>query len=108
MNITDGLPGLNDALQGVGPISVSIDATPDDFYFYMGGLYYSEECHSGMDDLDHTVLAVGYVTEADGQVYTIIKNSWSDHWGDEGFVFISQKDNCCGVATQPAYVTLAE
>ena len=61
-NITDGVSGLNDALANVGPISVSIDATPDSFYFYQGGLYYNADCKSGMDDLDHTVLAVGYTT----------------------------------------------
>lgn len=60
VNITDGLDGLNDALASIGPISVSIDAEPDSFYFYQGGLYYDADCLSGMDDLDHTVLAVGY------------------------------------------------
>ena len=104
-NITDGVSGLNDALANVGPISVSIDATPDSFYFYQGGLYYNADCKSGMDDLDHTVLAVGYTT-VDGQIYSIVKNSWSDHWGDGGYVYISQQDNCCGVATQPTYVML--
>lgn len=106
VNITDGLDGLNDALTAIGPISVSIDAEPDSFYYYQGGLYYDADCLSGMDDLDHTVLAVGYVTESDGQRYTIVKNSWSNHWGDEGYVYISQENNCCGVATQPTYVTL--
>ena len=104
-NITDGVSGLNDALANVGPISVSIDATPDSFYFYQGGLYYNTDCKSGMDDLDHTVLAVGYTT-VNGQIYSIVKNSWSDHWGDGGYVYISQQDNCCGVATQPTYVIL--
>jgi C1A family cysteine protease len=60
VNITDGLDGLNDALATIGPISVSIDAEPNSFYFYQGGLYYDADCLSGMDDLDHTVLAVGY------------------------------------------------
>jgi len=101
------VPGLNDALASVGPISVSIDASPNSFYFYAGGLYYDPDCKSGMNDLDHTVLAVGYITEADGQRYSIVKNSWSDHWGDAGYVYISQKDNCCGVATQPTYTLLA-
>ena len=73
-NITDGVSGLNDALANVGPISVSIDATPDSFYFYQGGLYYNADCKSGMDDLDHTVLAVGYTT-VDGAKYSIVKNS---------------------------------
>ena len=51
------------------------------------------------------VLAVGYET-VDGQIYTKVKNSWSNHWGDEGFILVSQKDNCCGVATQPTYTIL--
>jgi len=104
-NVTGGVSDLNDALVSVGPISVSIDATPDSFYFYAGGYYYNRECKSGIDDLDHTVLAVGYETY-DGQIYTLVKNSWSVHWGMDGYVAISQKDNCCGVATQPTYVIL--
>lgn len=107
VNITDGIDGLNDALATIGPISVSVDAEPDSFYYYQGGLYYSDDCLSGMNDLDHTVLAVGYVTESDGQRYSIVKNSWSTHWGDEGYIYISQENNCCGVGTQPTYTILA-
>lgn len=106
-NVTDGVPGLNDALVNVGPISVSIDASPNSFYFYLGGLYDDPACQSGMGDLDHTVLAVGFATDpASGQVYSIVKNSWSSHWGDQGYVYISQQGNCCGVATQPTYTIL--
>lgn len=53
-NITDGVAGLNDALTTVGPISVSIDASPNSFYFYAGGLYDDPDCKSGMENLDHT------------------------------------------------------
>ena len=38
---------LNDALVSIGPISVSVDAEPDSFYFYAGGLYYDSDCLSG-------------------------------------------------------------
>jgi C1A family cysteine protease len=94
---------MNDALFNIGPLSVSIDASPDDFYYYHSGYYYNSDCT--WNDLDHTVLAVGYTT-VNGQRYTLVRNSWSTHWGDEGYVWISQKDNCCGVATTPIFATL--
>lgn len=96
---------LNDAIYNVGPISVSIDATVPDFYFYHSGYYYNPACQSSLSDLDHTVLAVGYTT-FQGQTYTIVRNSWSSHWGMNGFVYMSQENNNCGVATAPAFVTV--
>lgn len=76
VNVSAG--DLNDALYNVGPISVSINASPDSFYYYKSGYYDDQSCSSSMEDLDHTVLAVGYV-EIDGDKYTIIKNSWSTY-----------------------------
>jgi len=105
VNVTGGVEALNKALVTVGPVSVSIDASPDSLYYYQGGYYQNSECKSGLSDLDHTVLAVGYVTYR-GQKYWIVKNSWSTHWGDNGYIFISQLNNTCGVATQPTYVKM--
>lgn len=101
-NVTQGTAGLNHALATIGPLSVSIDATQPSFYFYAGGFYTDSKCKSGIDDLDHSVLAVGYLTHGD-EKYTIVKNSWSTHWGANGYVFIAQRDNICGVATAPTY-----
>ncbi|RHY40292.1 hypothetical protein DYB30_003075, partial [Aphanomyces astaci] len=101
-----GVDELNEALVTVGPLSVSIDATPPSFYFYAGGYYNDLNCKSGIDDLDHSVVAVGY-TKHLGKTYTLVKNSWSTHWGDNGYIKIAQEDNICGVATSPTYPMLA-
>ncbi|RLN51745.1 hypothetical protein BBJ28_00015360 [Nothophytophthora sp. Chile5] len=106
VNVTS-VAALNDALATVGPLSVSIDATRPSFYFYQGGYYDDVGCKSDPDSLDHSVLAVG-VTTHNGQKYTLVKNSWSTHWGEDGYVKISQKDNLCGVATAATYPVLVK
>jgi len=107
VNTTEfSVPALMDALASVGPVSVSIDASHPGLSFYTGGVYYDPACGNGLDDLDHSVSAVGYGTE-NGEDYWIVKNSWSTYWGDGGFIKMSRKNNNCGVATQPTYVVLA-
>lgn len=106
VNVTS-VDALNDALATVGPLSVSIDASLPSFYFYGGGYYDDIECKSDLDSLDHSVVAVG-VTTHNGQKYTLVKNSWSTHWGEDGYIKISQKDNLCGVGTAATYPTLGE
>ena len=57
--------------------------------------------------LDHAVLAVGWGSE-NGKDYWIIKNSWSTHWGDQGYVKIAMKPNDCGVNFSPAFAVLKD
>ncbi|KAF8787469.1 digestive cysteine proteinase 1-like [Argiope bruennichi] len=106
VNVTSGdLNALKQAIAKKGPISVSIDASHKSFSFYSHGVYYDSDCKSGSDQLDHSVLAVGYGV-MNGQPYWIVKNSWSTYWGNDGYVLMSQKDNNCGVATSPTYVEM--
>jgi hypothetical protein len=94
---------FNDALANVGPLSVGIDATQPSFYFYAGGLYEDPECGK---KLDHIVLAVGYKT-VQGQKYTLVKNSWSTYWGQDGYILVSQRNNDCGLANGASFPLMA-
>ncbi|KAK2574376.1 Counting factor associated protein D [Acropora cervicornis] len=107
VNVTSGdLNALKIAIFQNGPVSVGIDASHRSFAFYSFGVYYEPKCGNKPQDLDHAVLAVGYGT-MNGQAYWLIKNSWSTHWGNTGYVLMSQKDNNCGVATDATYVNIA-
>lgn len=106
VNVTPGdEQALRLAIFKHGPISVAIDASHKTFSFYSNGIYYDEECGNKEENLDHAVLAVGYGT-INGQDYWLIKNSWSNYWGNDGYVLMSAKNNNCGVMTTPTYVTM--
>nr|QOV03073.1 cathepsin L2 [Dysdercus peruvianus] len=106
VNVTTGdESALKLAIFKHGPISVAIDASPKTFSFYSNGVYYDPKCKNTPDGLDHAVLAVGY-GKLNGQSYWLVKNSWSNLWGNDGYILMSAKDNNCGVMTQPTYVTM--
>ncbi|ELT93269.1 hypothetical protein CAPTEDRAFT_181131 [Capitella teleta] len=105
VNVTSTTEGLRAAIAFKGPISVGIDASHKSLSFYANGVYYEPACGNKPDDLDHAVLAVGY-GYMNGQGYWLIKNSWSTHWGNDGYVLMAQKDNNCGVTTAATYVVL--
>ncbi|XP_078043578.1 C1 family peptidase 26-29-p isoform X2 [Augochlora pura] len=106
VNVTRNDPAaLKLAIAKHGPISVSIDAAHKTFSFYSHGVYYEEACGNKEENMDHAVLVVGY-GKLDGKDYWLVKNSWSNYWGNDGYILMSQKDNNCGVLTNPTYVTM--
>jgi len=101
----DITPGDEDALKAavatVGPVSVAIDASHPTFQFYNHGIYNEKDCDP--QNLDHGVLVVGYGTTDEGD-YWLVKNSWSEKWGDDGYIRMSRnKDNQCGIASCASY-----
>lgn len=87
-----------------GPVSVAIEADTRTFQLYTGGVLTSDACGT---NLDHGVLVVGYGSE-NGQDYWLVKNSWGESWGEDGYIKIgksssTQTKGVCGIAMQPSY-----
>jgi len=80
------------------PVSVAIDANT--LQFYTSGVYDDWSCgHS----LDHGVLAVGYTSDS-----FIVKNSWGQSWGEEGFFRFARRSSgtgMCGITMQASFAT---
>lgn len=90
------------ALFKAGPVSVGIDATLSTFQFYTRGVYYDRNCNP--DDINHAVLAVGFGVTGKGKKYWIVKNSWSERWGKEGYILMARnRGNLCGIANLASY-----
>ncbi|XP_057967619.1 thiol protease aleurain-like [Malania oleifera] len=102
VNITLGAEDeLKHAVAFVRPVSVAFEVVTD-FRFYEKGVYTSDTCGSTPMDVNHAVLAVGYGVE-DGVPYWLIKNSWGEEWGDNGYFKMEMGKNLCGISTCASY-----
>lgn len=85
------------------PVSVAVEADQSSWQLYKGGII-SSDCGQA---LDHGVLAVGYGSE-NGVDYWLVKNSWGEDWGENGFLRILRNDTdttggLCGIALDASY-----
>jgi len=95
------------------PVSVAIEADQRSFQLYAGGVYHAKDCGT---QLDHGVLVVGYGIDHNSSNVIIpgatkkfwkIKNSWSEQWGEGGYIRIARDvespSGMCGVAEMASY-----
>jgi len=93
----EGAPLLQ-VLYQEGPVVVSVAAST--WSFYDRGVY------SGCPKdaiINHAVVAEGFGTE-DDEKYYLIKNSWGNDWGEEGYIKLQRFDDDkahCGIDKDP-------
>jgi len=97
VDIENTVEGLMGALV-MQPVSVAIEADQRTFQLYKSGVYDDPECG---DQLDHGVAAVGYGTTEDGIDYFVVRNSWGETWGDDGYIKMARHgagvNGTCGI-----------
>jgi KDEL-tailed cysteine endopeptidase len=86
------------------PVSVAIQANKRSFQLYQSGIYSDLDCGT---KLDHGVLLIGYGFDFETDTpYWIIKNSWGEEWGENGYIKIQRnvddQRGLCGIAMQPS------
>ncbi|XP_010538207.1 PREDICTED: ervatamin-B [Tarenaya hassleriana] len=85
------------------PVSVALDAGGLGVMHYSGGIY-DGECGT---NLNHGVTIVGYGTSDDGIEYWLVKNSWGETWGENGYIRIRRNagspQGMCGLAMEAYY-----
>ena len=102
-SFTDVTPNDEDQLAAAvltTPISIAIEADQSSFQSYKSGVYDDVNCGT---DLDHGVLIVGLTEDA-----YIVKNSWAESFGEDGYIRIKRGGNICGISMQPSYATSAK
>jgi cathepsin X len=82
-----------------GPIACTIDAGP--IIKYTGGI---AKDHSFMTD--HVISVVGWGTDATEGLYWIVRNSWGEYWGEQGFVRV--KSGALALEQACAWATVKE
>jgi cathepsin H len=104
VNITEGDEvQLAQALYNHGPVSVGYQVATD-FRDYVSGVYTSTICKGTTMDINHAVTAIGYgVDSVSGMDYWLIKNSWGETWGEQGYFKMQRGVNMCGISVCNSY-----
>lgn len=97
---------VKEALYKFGPLAVDVGVVGG-WSFYNGGVYDDETCVGQYSDTNHIVLLTGWL-KMDGREVWEVKNSWSTHWGAEGYIYIQSENQewNCGITTSAVAVVV--
>lgn len=105
VNIQKSTLDVQKSLVSEGPLAVSI-MVPDEMLFFDAGVLAVPSCRCDETKIDHSVVLVGYGTDATGADHWAVKNSWSTYWGDQGYIKIVRGELDCCVSAQAAFPTV--
>jgi cathepsin X len=97
----DTVTGVSNIMAEVaarGPVAAGIDATV--LETYTGGIITATQ----PSDINHVVSIVGYGTE-NGTDYWIVRNSWGQYWGENGWFRIIRGENALGIEEMVSWAT---
>ncbi|KAL7012566.1 hypothetical protein ACKWTF_014929 [Chironomus riparius] len=98
-------PYMRKIVSSVGPISTVIYANKN-FQDYASGVYSSTDCNNSLPN--HAVTIVGYGTDPNFGDYWLLKNSWSNKWGENGFGRIARGKNMCLIESRVYYAQITD
>uniref|UniRef100_T1K757 Uncharacterized protein n=1 Tax=Tetranychus urticae TaxID=32264 RepID=T1K757_TETUR len=81
-------------------VAVAIDAGP--VHDYQSGIFYTDECSSDPEGINHAVAVVGYGSE-NGIPFWIVRNTWGTLFGESGYFRLYRGSNMCGIANKASY-----
>jgi len=93
----------------MNPVVIAIETDTRYFKSYSSGILDSVSCGT---NLDHAVEIVGYGEDAgSGKKYWIVRNSWGESWGEQGYVKILRSESSndigiCGVVAEPSFISV--
>lgn len=71
------------------------------FQQYKSGIFTSKTCNLEGGQINHAVLVIGYGSE-NSVSYWLVRNSWSEKFGENGYFRILRDAKMCNLGVHPA------
>lgn len=84
---------IKEAICKYGPVAVSLDATPLLVNFAGNGVFFETASNYANPTSSHAVLLIGW---DDSKQAWLMRNSWGEDWGDDGYCWIKYNTNNIG------------
>jgi len=91
---------IKEAICKYGPVFSSLKVTTL-FQAYGGGVYDEKVQVSGPRDTNHAIVIVGW---DDSKNAWLVRNSWSEQWGEDGYVWVQY--GCANIGNNVAWIRL--